>query len=90
MNVNEAINRLKAIQPTTNACVTIIEDDVKTHEGVLSDVPIALKDNVITKGILTTGGSKLLSNYIPPYNATIVDKLKQAGGVIVAKTSLMN
>jgi len=88
MNVNEAINRLKEIQSTTNACVTIIEHDVKTHEGVLSDVPIALKDNVITKGILTTGGSKLLSNYIPPYNATIVDKIKQAGGVIVAKTTL--
>jgi aspartyl-tRNA(Asn)/glutamyl-tRNA(Gln) amidotransferase subunit A len=88
MNKREAILRLHEIQSTTNACVTIIEHDEKTHEGVLSDVPIALKDNVITKGILTTGGSLLLSNYIPPYDATIVRKMKKAGAVFVAKTSL--
>lgn len=83
-----SILKLKSIQADTNACVTIIENDVKTHEGLLSDVPVALKDNVITKGVLTTGGSKLLSNYIPPFSATIVHKIKQAGGIIVAKTSL--
>jgi aspartyl-tRNA(Asn)/glutamyl-tRNA(Gln) amidotransferase subunit A len=88
MNKQQAILRLHEIQESTNACVTIIEHDEKTHDGVLSDIPIALKDNVITKGILTTGGSLLLSNYIPPYDATIVKKIKAAGGVIVAKTSL--
>ena len=88
MDKNTSILKLKSIQADTNACVTIVENDEKTHDGLLSDIPIALKDNVITKGILTTGGSKLLSNYIPPYSATIVHKIKQAGGIIVAKTSL--
>lgn len=88
MNKQAAIEKLKAIQSKTNACVTIIEHDEQTHEGLLSGVPIALKDNVITQGILTTGGSKLLSNYIPPYDATIVKKMKQQGALFVAKTSL--
>lgn len=88
MNKYEALLRLKEIQADTNACVTIIEHDEKTHEGVLSDVAIAIKDNVVTQGILTTGGSLLLSNYIPPYDATIIKKIKAAGGVLVAKTSL--
>lgn len=84
----DAIAKLKAIQASTNACVTIIEDDVQTHNGLLSGDSVALKDNVVTKGILTTGGSRLLSNYIPPYDATIVTKMKEQGAVFVAKTSL--
>lgn len=84
----DAIYKLNALQATTNACVTIIEDDVQTHDGVLSGIAIALKDNVVTQGILTTGGSRLLSNYIPPYDATIVKKMKAQGAVFVAKTSL--
>lgn len=51
-------------------------------------IPIALKDNVCTKGILTTASCRLLDNYVPVYNATIVEKLEEAGFVTICKTSM--
>ena len=56
--------------------------------GPLTGIPIAIKDNMCTKGILTTCSSKILANYLPPYNATVVEKLKEAGAVAVGKTNL--
>jgi aspartyl-tRNA(Asn)/glutamyl-tRNA(Gln) amidotransferase subunit A len=54
----------------------------------LYGVPIAIKDNILVKGEKCTAGSKILENYIAPYNATVVEKIIQAGGVIVGKTNL--
>ncbi|MBS1120932.1 MAG: glutamyl-tRNA(Gln) amidotransferase, subunit [Deltaproteobacteria bacterium] len=56
--------------------------------GPLAGVPIALKDNLVTKGIPTTAGSQILVGWIPPYDATVVEKLRAAGAVIVGKTNL--
>ncbi len=56
--------------------------------GPLAGVPIALKDNMCTRGIETTCSSKILEGWKPPYDATVVTKLREAGAVIVGKTNL--
>jgi aspartyl-tRNA(Asn)/glutamyl-tRNA(Gln) amidotransferase subunit A len=56
--------------------------------GVLAGVPIALKDNLCTRGIPTTCSSRILEGWRPPYNATVVDRLAAAGAVFVGKTNL--
>ena len=56
--------------------------------GPLAGVPIALKDNMCTRGVPTTCSSKILDGWLPPYDATVVTKLVEAGAVIVGKTNL--
>ena len=56
--------------------------------GPLAGVPIALKDNMCTRGVETTCSSKILEGWKPPYDATVVTKLREAGAVIVGKTNL--
>ena len=56
--------------------------------GPLAGVPIALKDNMCTRGIPTTCSSKILDGWRPPYDATVVTKLREAGAVVVGKTNL--
>jgi aspartyl-tRNA(Asn)/glutamyl-tRNA(Gln) amidotransferase subunit A len=56
--------------------------------GPLAGVPVALKDNMCTRGVPTTCSSKILDGWLPPYDATVVDRLSAAGAVIVGKTNL--
>jgi len=55
--------------------------------GPLAGVPVAVKDVIVTRGLKTTCGSRILENYVPPYDATAVERLEQAGGVIIGKTN---
>jgi aspartyl-tRNA(Asn)/glutamyl-tRNA(Gln) amidotransferase subunit A len=56
--------------------------------GPLHGVPIAIKDNMCTTGVPTTASSKILAGFVPPYSATVVERLEQAGAIIVGKTNL--
>jgi len=67
-----------------------VDADIKAGKpvGLLAGVPVALKDNMCTRGIETTCSSKILEGWKPPYDATVVTRLQQAGAVMVGKTNL--
>lgn len=95
IRIQTAVEKAKESQSELNAVVTFVDVEEQITElntiekdAPLYGVPIVLKDNVSTKGILTTASSRILDNYVPVYNAHIVDKLKQAGAVVIAKASM--
>src|SRR4051794_32531254 len=86
-------NKIHAVVTTNpNALAEADERDreraVGRVRGPLHGVPIALKDNVLTHDIVTTGGALAFEGYMPPYDATLVKNLRDAGAVIIAKTTL--
>ena len=83
----DSVKKAHDSQEEYNPFVTIL-DDCEEVEGPLKGIPYALKDNVSTSGILTTGSSNILKNYVPVYDATIYKKLKESGATLVGKTVL--
>ena len=63
-------------------------DEDKAQMPELAGVPIAIKDMIVTKGIETTAASKILEGWVPPYDATVIEKLKAAGMPLLGKTNL--
>ena len=76
-------------QDKYNSFVTIIDKyKFKDRDSLIKGIPYALKDNISTSNILTTASSNILRDYIPVYDATVYKKLKNAGGVLLGKTTL--
>jgi aspartyl-tRNA(Asn)/glutamyl-tRNA(Gln) amidotransferase subunit A len=72
------------------AAAAVVDDQVASGEdpGPLAGVPVALKDNLCTRGIVTTCSSRILENWRPPYTATVVDRIIAAGGIVLGKTNM--
>lgn len=88
--VKESIELSHKVQEKCNAFVTIL-DDAKggtVTDNLLSGIPYGVKDNYSTKGILSTGSSNTLKDYVPFFDATAVKKLNEAGAIKVNKTAM--
>ena len=88
--VKEALAKSHTLQEKCNAFVTILDDakGVSVNDNLLSGIPYGIKDNYSTKGILTTGSSNTLKDYVPFFTATAVKNLEKCGAVPVNKTAL--
>jgi aspartyl-tRNA(Asn)/glutamyl-tRNA(Gln) amidotransferase subunit A len=99
--VEAHIKRIEEIEPNINAFITLnkeealkaadaVDKKLRNNEnvGVLAGVPIGIKDNIVTKGMRTTCASKMLENFIPPYDATVIEKIKKSDGIIIGKTNM--
>jgi aspartyl-tRNA(Asn)/glutamyl-tRNA(Gln) amidotransferase subunit A len=101
VEITESVfSRISAVEERVHSYIRLMKDEAMASarksdrdlkEGKfkpLTGIPIALKDIVCTKGITTTCGSHILHNFIPPYNATVVEKLRDAGAVFVGKANM--
>lgn len=98
--VKEAYFNIKKHNPSLNAFTTLLEEkevlkiarekDNKRPQDVsiLYGLPFTIKDSYNTKGITTTAASNLLKNYLPPYSATVYQKIIEAGGILIGKTNM--
>ena len=88
--VKESLEKSHFVQDKCNAFVTILDDAKGTEvtDSLLSGIPYGVKDNYSTKGVLSTGSSNTLKDYVPFFSATAIDNLSKAGAVMVNKTVL--
>ncbi len=93
-----ALERIEALDNKLKAFVTVerekvlrraseIDQEVKKSVLPLAGVPVAVKDNICTRGIRTTCCSRILRNYVPPYSATAIERLESAGAIVIGKTN---
>ena len=96
-NVEQALARITALDPTLSAFNTVMAEraleraralDASAPRGPLHGVPVAIKDNMCTAGVPTTASSRILRGFVPPYNATVVERLEAAGAIVIGKTNL--
>src|SRR2546423_2025093 len=92
--------RIEGVDPLVHAYRTGVRDEALAmartadarlaagEAGALTGIPIALKDVLVTEGVETTAGSRMLKGYIPPYSATVVERLRDAGAVFLGKTNM--
>jgi aspartyl-tRNA(Asn)/glutamyl-tRNA(Gln) amidotransferase subunit A len=89
--VEAAVNAAEKLNETLNAFLTIdregAQERAKTASGPLAGFPIAIKDNFCVAGMQTSCGSRILGEYHPPYNATVIQRLIDAGAVVIGKTN---
>ncbi|WAH38659.1 amidase [Alicyclobacillus dauci] len=98
---HDVLKRIHSLNPILNAYGTVLEEqaleDAKAAEreimsgvyrGPLHGVPIGLKDLIFTKGIRTTMGSKVYANFVPEENATVVERIRDAGGIVLGKLNM--
>lgn len=97
--VNAYLERIEKLNPEINAFITINSENARLKAKKLDNtltkeqfnnlplfgIPIGIKDMFLTKGVKTTAASKLLENYIPPYSATVVNRLEEAGAISLGK-----
>ncbi|MDD3304157.1 MAG: Asp-tRNA(Asn)/Glu-tRNA(Gln) amidotransferase subunit GatA [Clostridia bacterium] len=93
--------RIEAVEQKVDAYITLTKEyayerakilqerlDAGEDIGIMGGVPIAIKDNICTNGIKTTCASKMLENFVPFYNATVIEKLENAGAIIIGKANM--
>ncbi|MGQ3686013.1 MAG: Asp-tRNA(Asn)/Glu-tRNA(Gln) amidotransferase subunit GatA [Candidatus Loosdrechtia sp.] len=99
--VRNLFERIKNIEPSIQSYITMAEDESlrkaekidkkiakKEKTGLLTGIPIAVKDNICTRYLPTTCASKILQNFIPPYDASVIKRLKEEDAIIIGKTNL--
>src|SRR5688572_29143788 len=94
----QSLARITQLEPKLSAFNTVMAeraldrartlDAAGASTGPLHGVPIAIKDNMCTVGVPTTASSKILQGFVPPYNATVVERLERAGAIVIGKTNL--